>query len=655
MTKSLVIVESPTKARTISKILGDVSVFSSMGHLVDLPKKKLGIDLEKSFAPEYIIIPGRQKILTLLKKELRGKDKVYIATDPDREGEAIGWQIKERLTKTRKEFLRVVFHEITPEAIKEAFAHPRDFDLRMIEAQAARRILDRIVGYFLSPLLWRKISRGLSAGRVQSVALRIIVERERQIQVFVPQEYWEIETELCKSQSANRSSFRAKLEKIEGKKAEVKNKQEADKLIEDIRDKIFIVTDIKKKEKRRFAFPPFITSTLQQEAFNKLKFSSSQTMILAQQLYEGVDIGGDSPIGLITYMRTDSVRIAAQAQKEVRDYILNNFGKDYLPPNPNIYKSKKHTQQAHEAIRPTNVKLNPLSLKEKLNRNQHKLYELIYNRFVASAMKPAQFCLTAVSIEAAKYLFLARGTEIIFDGFMRIYNKNDDQEKQKLLPPLEKGERLSLLQLIPSQHFTKPPARYSEASLIKTLEEEGIGRPSTYTSIIQTLLKRIYTRRIKGYFYPTELGFKVCDLLVEYFPRIMNLKFTAQMEEELDEIEEGVFDRLKVLNDFYSSFESHLAFAQKNIKKELVITDEICEKCGKPMVIRWGRRGKFLSCSGFPQCKYARSITTGVKCPQPDCNGELIERRSRRGAFYGCSNFPRCRYTVRTLPEEEEP
>ena len=647
--KNLVIVESPTKAKTIAKILGDeFSVVSSMGHLIDLPKKKLGVNVSEGFKPDYVVIPARKKVLQLLKKESKDKDIIYIATDPDREGEAIGWHIKDRLFEGKK-VLRVVFHEITPVAVKDAFNNPRDFNLNMIEAQIGRRILDRIVGYYLSPLLWKKIARGLSAGRVQSVALRLVIDRERQINSFIPWEYWEIEAELKKASS----SFIAKLEKIEDKKVEINNKEQADKLVNDIKGKTFKVASIKEAEKKRNPPAPFITSTLQQEAFNKLRFNATRTMIVAQQLYEGIDIGGDSPVGLITYMRTDSTHVAPDAIKDVRNFILKQFGPDYLPETANVYKVKKFAQAAHEAIRPTFISKSPQNLKEFLTADQYKLYTLIYQRFIASQMTPARYLVTTVDIEAEKYLFVATGTTLIFDGFTVIYNKSDeDKDKDKnIIPALGKDEILSLIRLIPSQHFTKPPSRFSDSSLVKVLEEEGIGRPSTYVPIIQTLVLRDYVRRIKGYFYPTELGFKVSDLLVEYFPKVMDVKFTALMEEELDEIEEGVLSRAKVLEDFYQPFKSSFDFAQKNIKKEVVKTEEICDKCGRPMVIKWGRKGKFLSCSGYPECKYAESITTGIKCPQPECGGELIERRSQRGFFFGCSNYPKCKYITKDLPE----
>ncbi|HNW39298.1 MAG TPA: type I DNA topoisomerase [Candidatus Omnitrophota bacterium] len=649
MSKNLVIVESPTKAKTISKILGDdFRVVSSMGHIIDLPAKKLGVDVEDKFKPAYVVIPGRKKILAQLKKEAKGKENIYIATDPDREGEAIGWQIKEKLFKG-KNVMRVSFHEITPHAVSESFKNAREFDTKMIEAQVGRRVLDRIVGYFLSPLLWKKIARGLSAGRVQSIGLRLIVERERQIQKFIPSEYWEIAAELFKPKVSGESSFLAKLEKIDNQKAEIKQNIAAEEICRQLKDKEFKVVGIKKAEKKRNPPAPFITSTMQQEAFNKLRYNASKTMLIAQQLYEGIDIGEDNPVGLITYMRTDSPTVAAEAISQVREHIGRNFGKDFVPEKPNIYKAKKSAQEAHEAIRPSYVARSPESLKNFLNHDQIRLYELIYNRFLASQMKPAEFLATSVDILADKYLFAASGSHLLFEGFLAVYNKDAEEEKEdaeeekektkNVIPPLEEGEILGLNTLTPSQHFTKPPPRYSDSSLIKALEEEGIGRPSTYAPIIYTIILRDYVRRIKGYLNPSELGFKVNDLLVEYFPQIVDVKFTALVEEKLDEVEEGTLERAKVLEDFYLPFKESLDFAQANIVKEVITTDQVCDKCGKPLIVKWGRRGKFLSCSGFPECKNSKSITSGVKCPNENCGGELIERHSRRGFFYGCSNI----------------
>ncbi len=656
--KNLVVVESPTKAKTIAKILGDGFVIvSSMGHIIDLPLKKLGVDVENGFEAEYVTIPGRQKVLAALKKGAKGKEAIYIATDPDREGEAIGWQLKQRVFKKGDNVLRVTFHEITPAAVKEAFTHPREFDINMVEAQVGRRVLDRVVGYFLSPLLWKKIARGLSAGRVQSVALRLIIEREREIQKFISKEYWEVEAELSKGES----KFLSKLDKKDKAKIEINNSIEAEHICNDLKNKEFKVSEVKESEKKRYPSPPFITSTMQQEAFNKLRFNANKTMSVAQGLYEGIDIGQDNPVGLITYMRTDSPRVSPEAISEVRDYIAMNFGKEHLPEKPNYYKVKKSAQEAHEAIRPTFVSRHPESLKNFLTPDQVKLYTLIYNRFVASQMKPAIYKVTAVSIGAGEYQFNASGSILDFTGFTAAYNDNveDDEEERgkpvkNTIPLLSKGDILELLKVLPSQHFTKPPGRYSDSSLIKALEEDGIGRPSTYAPIIYTLIMRDYVRRVKGYFNPTELGFKVCDLLVEYFPKIVDVGFTALMEEELDEVEEGRLDKLKVLQDFYSPFKVSLDFAQANVKKEIITTDKVCPLCGKPMIVKWGRRGKFLSCSGFPECKSSQSITSGVKCPEAGCGGELIERRSRRGFFYGCSNFPKCRFVSRALPEDKE-
>lgn len=648
--------ESPTKAKTIAKILGTgFSVVSSMGHIIDLPQKKLGVDIDNGFEPQFSVLAGRQKLATLLKKESVGKTGIYVATDPDREGEAIGWHLKDKLFK-KKKVLRVVFHEITPAAVSAAFKKPRNFDHKMIEAQFGRRVLDRIVGYFLSPLLWKKIGRGLSAGRVQSVALRLVVEREREIQGFCPSEYWEVEAELQKAHSPQptaHSKFLAKLEKIEDQKAEIRNKDEAEAIVNDLRDKTFRVLEVRKSEKKRYPAPPFITSTLQQEAFNKLRFNATRTMSVAQQLYEGIDIGRSAPVGLITYMRTDSPRAAPEAIKEVRNYINRKFGRDYLPGKPNTYKVRKLAQEAHEAIRPTSVERSPQGLKGFLTPEQYRLYELIFNRFLASQMTPALYRQTSVDIQAQKYQFSVSGSRLVFDGFSAVYNMNNKDQQKNELPELKKDEVLDLLKLIPSQHFTKPPARYSDSSLVKVLEEEGIGRPSTYAPIISTLILRDYMRRLKGYFHATELGFKVCELLVEYFPRVMDVKFTAGLEEKLDQIEEGQLNRLKVLQEFYKPFKDRLDFAQEHIKKEVLTTDQLCDKCGRPMIIKWGRKGKFLSCAGFPECRNSKSITTGVKCPQADCGGELIERRSRRGFFYGCSNFPRCTFTSRDLPQDE--
>ena len=663
--RSLVIVESPTKAKTIHKILGkDYSVKSSMGHLIDLPASSMGIDIEKDFQPTYIVIKGKKKNLDDLKKEAKNSDQIYLAPDPDREGEAISWHLAGALKKGNedKPVYRVVFHEITEHAIKEAFQHPGKIDMDRVNAQQARRVLDRIVGYSLSPLLWQKVGRGLSAGRVQSVALRLIVEREREIQAFVPQEYWELAAELQKQELGVRNqelgkqnSFTAKLEKIDGQKAQVPNEETAKKLVEELQKVTYTVSEIKEQDKRRNPQAPFTTSKMQQEAFNKLRLSAERTMRIAQQLYEGVEMGSEGSSGLITYMRTDSVRVADTAIQEVRGYIQTKFGEKYLPEKQNFYRSKKQAQEAHEAIRPTAVARTPEKVKPYLTEDQYQLYELIWNKFVTSQMTPALYKQTTIDIEAGSSLFRTTGSHLLFDGFTILYRNWDGEEDKELqLPLLSVKEVLRLIQLIPSQHFTKPPPRYTDASLVKTLEENGIGRPSTYSPTIQTVVARHYVDRQEGSLYPTELGMVVTDLLVKHFPKILDYEFTADMEEQLDEIEEGKENWVELLKRFYGPFTAAVEIAKKEmkkVKKSEVKTDQICDKCGKPMVIKWGRYGRFISCSGFPDCKNAKPITSGVKCPEPGCTGELVQKRSSRGrVFYGCSRYPDCRHLARRLP-----
>ncbi|MGB2705607.1 MAG: type I DNA topoisomerase [Candidatus Omnitrophota bacterium] len=660
--KAVVIVESPAKSRTINKMLGSgYLVLSSMGHIIDLPKNKMGIDVEDDFKPEYIVIPERRKYLAKLKKEIRNRDTIYLAADPDREGEAISWHLKRELGKGKKVY-RVTFDEITQTAVKKAFKHPHSIDKNLVNAQQARRILDRIVGYSLSPLLWRKVTRGLSAGRVQSVAVRLVVEREAEIRKFKPQEYWEIEAHLRKK-AGERRFFCAELDKIDGKEFRIKNEKEAKSAINDIKKNEFVVSNIKEAKKRKSPQAPFTTSKMQQDAFNKLRFSVNKTMRTAQALYEGVELGHTERVGLITYMRTDSVRVSQDAQDAAKDYVLKTYGEKYYPAKPNFYKSRKSAQEAHECIRPAVPLREPEKVRRFLTPEQFKLYELIWKRFISSQMTQAVYSVTTVEIESGIYLFKTSGTKVVFDGFTILYRVNDSQKEDERrielwkIPALEVAERLNLLKLIPSQHFTKPPPRYSDATLVRALEENGIGRPSTYAPIIYTIIMRNYVKRIGGYFSPTELGEITNGLLVNHFPKIMDVKFTAKMEEELDGVEEGKIDWLVVLKSFYSPFMHSVETAKKtmkSIKKEGVKTDEVCELCGKPMIIKWGRRGKFLSCSAFPKCKFAKSITTGVKCPNPGCNGELIERRSRRGPFYGCTRYPECKYTSRSLPKEEE-
>ncbi|MBN2097072.1 MAG: type I DNA topoisomerase [Candidatus Omnitrophica bacterium] len=661
MAKALVIVESPAKARTINKFLGeDFTVCASGGHIMDLPKRKMGVDVEHGFQPEYIIIPARKKIISQLKKEAKGKESIYLAADPDREGEAICWHLQKNLN-TGAAIYRVIFHEITESAVQEAFVHPGSIDMHKVQAQQARRILDRLVGYSLSPLLWKKISRGLSAGRVQSVAVRIIVEREREIGHFVPQEYWELEAQLKKKLASE--EFCAKLDKIDGNKPEIKNKDQADKIVERLRKENFVVSDIQQKEKKRNPQGPYTTSKLQQDAFNQLHFPAGKTMRIAQQLYEGLELGKEGSVGLITYMRTDSVRVSQTALQAARDYIASTFGKEYLPAKPAQYKSKKLAQEAHEAIRPALPLRPPEKINEYLNSDQYKLYSLIWNKFITSQMKPAIYLINTILITAGNCLFKATGSSLKFVGFLKVgdlaSNSSSSEEKKQVLPLVQKGEELTLIKLAALQHFTQPPPRFSDASLVKILEEKGIGRPSTYAPIIQTIIYRDYVRRNKGYFFPTELGFTVTDMLTQYFPKILDVKFTAMLEEELDEVEEGKLDWVKVVEFFYQPFTKELVVAQKKVKKEEVPTREICQLCGRPMVIKWGRRGRFLSCSGFPECKNARSITTEIRCPQAECQGYLVERRTKRGRiFYGCSNYPQCTYTANQLPEaatEQQP
>jgi DNA topoisomerase-1 len=679
MSKKLVIVESPAKSKTIKKFLGpDYTVEASMGHLIDLPKSSLGVDIEKDFEPEYIVIPERKKQLAMLKKEADEKEAVYLAQDPDREGEAISWHLRNALSaegkakkgkskeskpredkhKGKKKFFRVTFDEITKEAVTNAFKHPREIDMNLVNAQQARRILDRLVGYTLSPLLWKKVSRGLSAGRVQSVAVRLIVEREDEIKKFNPEEYWDIEADLKRKGDMPKDKFRAKLEKYQGRPFEMKKRADAEKAVAILKKEHYVVADIRETKKRKKPYPPFTTSKMQQEAFNKLRFSSVKTMHVAQTLYEGVEIGGEGSVGLITYMRTDSVRISREAQDEARSYILEKYGKKYYPDTPNFYKSKKSAQEAHEAIRPAVPLMEPDKIKQYLTPDQLKLYTLIWNRFISSQMSEALMAQTTVDIKAAEFLFRASNTKVAFDGYMVLYEIDTDKEENRegKMPLLSVDEPLDMLELVHSQHFTKPPPRYSDGTLVKALEELGIGRPSTYAPTIQTIVARDYVLRESGYLQPTELGAIVTKLLMEHFPKVLDVEFTARMEDELDGIEEGEIDWKVLLKSFYSPFMHTVdaaKIAMKDVKKEVVATNEMCEKCGKPMVIKWGRRGKFLSCSDYPRCKNAKSITSGVKCPSPGCDGELVQRRSKRGPFFGCTKFPVCRFTSRKLPGKD--
>lgn len=644
MPKALIIVESPAKTRTINKFLGkEYLVESSMGHIKDLPKNEFGVDVHKDFQPSYQIIPRKAKVLKKL-RELAGKmQKIYLAPDPDREGEAISWHLYHELKKPTNDIKRIVFHEITEQAVKDALAHPREVDQRLVDAQQARRILDRIVGYKISPLLWKKVRRGLSAGRVQSVTLRFICEREKEINSFKPEEYWSIRTKL---QGKSEEIFEASLEKLAGKKIRITDQLKAREISSQLEREEFVLAKITKREKKRFPYPSFITSTLQQEAARRFYFSAKRTMRIAQQLYEGLDIGGGKMVGLITYMRTDSFRIAQSAIQEVREYIRKEFGQEYLPSKPKHYRSRKGSQEAHEAIRPTSCLRTPKKLKAHLTTEQYRLYLLIWNRFLASQTKEARLEKRTFNIRAGEFSLSCSDSRVRFKGFLILYPE-DRTFKEKLLPTLEEKETLKLLQVLPAQHFTQPPPRYSEASLIKTLEEEGIGRPSTYASIMETIRSRDYVEKRRENFYPTSLGEMVIELLVKSFPDILNVKFTSQLEDKLDKVEEGKENWIDLLHSFYEPFAANLSRAQKEmryVKKELEEkTDKICEKCGSPMVIKHGRFGRFLSCSNFPECKNSCSLTLGIKCPKKGCDKDIVQRRTKqRRTFYGCSNYPEC-------------
>ena len=665
----LVIVESPAKARTISRILGtDYVIKATLGHVRDLPRSELGIDITNDFAPRYVTIKQRKKVLGELKKSAEDASAVYLATDPDREGEAISWHLVEaiKLGKSKLPIHRVVFHEITKEAVEKAFHHPRSIDMNLVDAQQARRLLDRLVGYKLSPLLWRKVQRGLSAGRVQSAALRIIVDREREIQNFVRTEYWTIEAELAKKlPETQKVGFRALLTSLaDGTKLEITNQQEAARIEEELRKADYAVKKVTVKEVARQPAPPFITSTLQQEAWRKLRFTAQRTMVIAQQLYEGITLGEEGSVGLITYMRTDSTHVAAGAIAETRDFITNKYGARFVPPHPRSFvKRSKWAQEAHEAIRPTKIHRESDQLRSYLKPEQLKLYELIWKRMVASQMSAASLDITTVEINAKclepqkGYLLRTTSSVVKFPGFITLYSegKEEDGEEEKAiaLPELKVGDKLVLVALFPEQRFTQPPPRYTEATLIKALEQRGIGRPSTYAPIISTIQERGYVYKENGKLCPDEIGLVVNDILAQHFPKIVDLDFTAQLEEELDEIARGEKRWVPVLKDFYTPFEETLSQAADRIERVNLAkpTEEICPDCGRPMVLKTGRFGKFLSCSGYPDCKKAMTFVakTGVSCPQ--CGKELIERTTKkRRVFYGCSGFPQCKFAVNRKP-----
>jgi DNA topoisomerase-1 len=701
--KNLVIVESPAKAQTLKKFLGnDFEVKACGGHVRDLPPKRLGVDVAHNFEPTYVTVKGKAQSLKLLKEAAEKARVIYLAPDPDREGEAIAWHL-ENILGDKVAVKRIEFNEITKSAVQAAVKHPRTVDQNRVDAQQARRILDRLVGYKISPIFWKKIRKGLSAGRVQSVALRLICEREAKVRAFVPEEYWKITARL--SPQATEQIFEARLIGKEKNKLAIGNGGQAQQIIKEIDGQPFKVGGVVRREQKRYPAPPFITSTLQQEAARKLGFGAKKTMLVAQQLYEGIQVSGRERVGLITYMRTDSFRLAAQALGEARDFISKQIGKKYLPDAPRVYKKKKQAQDAHEAIRPTSVLRLPDKIKNSLTADQYRLYTLIWNRFLASQMEAAVIDQTAIDLTAAGYDFRATGSVIKFDGFMRLYlegkDEGEEEEAAGILPNLKEGETVKMHSIVPTQHFTEPPARYSEASLVKELEQKGIGRPSTYAPIMATVVDRGYVKKEGKVLLPTELGEIINQQMVNYFPQIVDVSFTARMEDDLDDILDGKVKWRKMLADFYKPFEETLEKARENmekIKKEKIL-EEKCPDCGKNLMIREGRYGEFIACSGFPKCKYTRNIVSeqqvaapevcdkcgkpmvkkrsrfgefwacsgypackniksilkevGVDCPQ--CGGRLVERKSRRGkVFYGCSNYPRCKFGLWSRPTGEK-
>ncbi|MBP7341001.1 MAG: type I DNA topoisomerase [Smithellaceae bacterium] len=675
MPNSLIVVESPTKVKTIKKFLGrDFNVVASMGHIKDLPKSTLGIDLEKDFEPTYHVIDTKKKTLDELKKAAKNAENIFLAPDPDREGEAIAWHIADVIGAAKnKKVYRVLFNDLTKKTVLEAINHPLALDFDKYEAQQTRRILDRLVGYQISPVLWEKVKRGLSAGRVQSVAVRIICEREEEIEKFKPEEYWNLVAQFEGSQPP---PFEAKLVKIDGKKARVGDGAQAQKLADDLRRASFTVEKLEKKEVRRAALPPFTTSKLQQEASRWLRFSAKKTMSVAQKLYEGIELGKEGSVGLITYMRTDSYRIADEAQAAVRDYIRENYSPAYLPDKPHVYKSAQKTQDAHEAIRPSSLAYRPQDIKEYLTAEQFKLYQLIWNRFVASQMNPAVFDQTTIDIAGAGCTFRVQGQILKFPGFTIVYTEGKDEKEEengngngtdKLLPDIRENEAVTLLSLDTQQKFTQPPPRFSEASLVRELEEKGIGRPSTYAAILSTIQDREYVRLEKGKFFLTDLGKVVTDLLVKSFPTVLDLAFTADMENKLDAIESGANKRVETLREFYALFSQELDKAKdemRNVKREETPTDEVCKKCGSPMVIKWGKNGRFLCCTNYPECKNTMNYTqdengkvkpvetqtTDIPCSK--CGKPMLVKEGRFGTFLACSGYPECKNTMNVTRNE---
>ena len=658
MTDKLIIVESPAKANTIKKFLGgNTKVMASMGHIRDLPKSKLGIDVEHNFEPEYINIRGKGDLIKDLKKNAKNSKKVYLATDPDREGEAIAWHLSNILNSENNQITRVTFNEITKNAVQKAIKQPRDIDINLVDAQQARRVLDRIVGYKISPVLWKKVRRGLSAGRVQSVAVELIVDREEEIEKFIPQEYWNIYVKLLDEDS--KKSFEAKFYGKNGKKQEINNKQEVDEILKNIKNAKYIVEDIKKGEKKRTPAPPFTTSTMQQEASRKLGFSLKKTMSIAQVLYEGIKIPEKGTIGLITYMRTDSTRISEEARTAAKSHIVGTYGENFYENR--YYKTNKDAQDAHEGIRPTYADLEPDKIKEALSKDQYKLYKLIYNRFIASQMASAIYDTISVTIDANEYKFKATGQNLKFKGFMTLYVEETDEKEEETttIPDLVKNQQLKLEKIEPKQSFTEPPPRYTEASLVKTLEEKGIGRPSTYSPTITTILERRYIEKEQKQLIPTELGKIVNKLLKENFSNIMDIQFTANIESQFDNIAEGKEDWKKMIRDFYGPFEENVERVEKQLE-HVELTDEVsnipCDKCGRMMVYKYGRFGKFLACPGYPECKNTKPIVETIDIPCPKCGGTIQVRKAKnKRKYYICENNPKsCDYISWNKPKKEK-
>ena len=641
MGQNLVIVESPAKAKTISKYLGkNYTVEASMGHVRDLPKSKLGVDIEENFTPKYITIRGKGELINKLKKAAKKADKVYLATDPDREGEAISWHLANILKISEDETCRIVFNEITKGAVKESIKEARKINLNLVDAQQARRVLDRLVGYEISPILWKNVKWGLSAGRVQSAALKLICDKEEEIKAFEPKEYWTVDCVLKKG----RKKFPIKLTKHDNKKIEINNEEEANKIINDLSQNDYRVEKVKKGSRAKNPLPPFTTSTLQQEASKKLNFITKRTMSIAQALYEGVDVKGFGTVGLITYMRTDSVRISEEAQGKAIDFIKQSYGEEYIPKELRVYKGKKNIQDAHEAIRPSHIEITPEVAKASLTPEQYKLYTLIWKRFIASQMSSCELSTNSIDIVNGNYTFKASGSTIKFDGFMKVYDyKTEEEDNDVLLPELEEGKVLEPASIEGKQHFTQPPARYTEASFVKLLEEKGIGRPSTYVPTISTLLSREYVVREKKNLIPTELGFIVNNIMCDYFKQIVDVDFTAGMERKLDYIEEGSEEWKSVVGEFFAPLQQAIEKAEKEISKVVIedkVSDVPCDKCGRMMVIKKGRYGTFLACPGYPECKNAKPIVEELDVPCPKCGGKILVKRSKKGKkFFGCSNI----------------